>query len=270
MYAIDVHAHVFPDKLAEKAVPALASAADVKPRGKGTISDLMEKMDRANVRQSVLASIATKPSQVKSINDWLWKQKNERFIPFAALHPEDPDRFSEIERISRLGFKGVKLHPNYQEFYPDEERIIELAKAMADAGLILLLHGGADWAFEELNASPASMARLMDAVPGLSIIIAHFGGFERWKDVEEILAGSPAWFDISFTLPFIDKNDFMRIARKHGTDRLLFGTDYPWADAAEQIQLLKSMDFSPEELHAILHENAEALLELNQAEKSCE
>jgi predicted TIM-barrel fold metal-dependent hydrolase len=260
MYAIDVHAHVFPDHMAEKAVSVLSSAADIKPRGTGTVSDLLLKMEKANVRQSILASIATRPSQVKSINHWALAQKSDRLIPFATLHPEDPDRFSEIQRIRELGFPGVKLHANYQEFYPDEPRVIEMVRAMADAGLILLMHGGKDWAYEEINASPERMARLMEAVPDIRIIIAHFGGFQTWSKVEEILAGSPAWFDISFTLPFIPKEDFHRIARKHGIDRLLFGTDYPWSDPLDDLDLFHQLDFSPAEKESILHINAEKLL----------
>ena len=260
MYAIDVHTHVFPDHVAEKAVASLSSAANARAYGAGTIRDLREKMDKANVKKSVLASIATRISQVPSINNWLLSQRNDRFIPFAALHPADPDRFKEILRVKDLGFKGVKLHPNYQDFFPDEPRIIDLARAIADAGLILLLHGGVDWAYEEVKASPDRMARLMEAVPSLALIIAHFGGFERWSEVETTLAGSNAFFDISFTLPFIKEEDFLRIARKHGVHRLLFGSDYPWADPAEQRALLHELDLSDGEKEAILHINAEKLL----------
>ncbi|MBN1901011.1 amidohydrolase family protein [Candidatus Sumerlaeota bacterium] len=262
MYAIDVHAHVFPDHIAEKAVATLSSAADIKPRGKGTVSDLLVKMDNAGVKQSILVSIATRPSQVKTINNWVLSQKSDRLIPFATLHPEDPDRFNEIERIKELGFLGVKLHANYQEFYPDEPRVIDMARAMSDAGLILLMHGGKDWAYEEINASPLRMARLMEAVPGLRIIIAHFGGFQTWNEVEEILAGSPAWFDISFTLPFISQEDFLRIGRKHGINRLLFGADYPWSNAKDDLELFHKLGLTSEEKEAILHINAENLLNL--------
>ncbi len=262
MYTIDVHAHVFPDKIAEKAIPALAAAADVKPSGTGTCDDLLKKMNEANAKISVLVSIATRIEQVKSINDWLLKQASERFVPFAAIHPGAPDYRSEIERVKKLGFRGFKVHPNYQNFYPDDEHFIEVARAIADAGLILLTHGGVDWAYEEVNAAPERIARLMDAVPELTLVIAHFGGFQKWDEVETILAGSNAYFDISFTLPYIEKEQFVRIARKHGIGRLLFGSDYPWADAAEQTKLLKQLPFTDEELAAILHKNAEQLLGL--------
>jgi hypothetical protein len=263
MYAIDVHTHVFPDQVAEKAVASLSYAAKARAYGTGTIRDLQEKMDKADVKKSVLAAIATRIPQVHSINNWLLSQRNDRFIPFAAIHPDDPDRFKEILRVKELGFKGVKLHPNYQEFYPDEPRIIDLVRAIADAGLILLLHGGVDWAYEEVKASPRRIASLMEAVPSLTLIIAHFGGFERWLEVETTLAGSSAFFDISFTLPFIKEEDFLRIARKHGVHRLLFGSDYPWADPGEQRALLDQYHLSEGEKEAILHLNAEKLLDLS-------
>ncbi len=265
MYAIDVHAHAFPDHVAEKAVSTLSAAANARAYGNGTIRDLTEKMDKAGVKISILAAIATRIPQVPSINNWLLSQRSDRFIPFAAIHPDDPDRFKEILRVKSLGFKGVKLHPNYQEFYPDEPRIMDLARAMADESLILLLHGGLDWAYEEVKATPRRVAALMEAVPSLTLIIAHFGGFQRWSEVETTLAGSNAFFDISFTLPFIREEDFLRIARKHGIHRLLFGSDYPWADPLEQRALLDGFDLSNGEKEAILHINAEKLLDLNPA-----
>jgi len=262
MYAIDVHAHVFPEKVAGKAVPKLSEAAGVPARGKGTLSDLEEMMERGNVKRTVLAPIATRPDQVVSINNWVKKQESEKFIPFGAIHPEDPGRFGEIERICEMGIRGVKMHPNYQEFYPDEDRFVEICRALADAGLILLLHGGVDLAFEEVNASPERMARLLEAVPDLKIIIAHFGGFQRWDKVERLLAGSRAWFDISFTLSYIEEDRFLSILSLHGTDKLLFGTDYPWTDAGEQIRILEQFQLEEPQMRAILHENAERLLDL--------
>lgn len=259
-YAIDFHAHVFPDHLAERAVASLAAAAGIPARGAGTIANLLEMMDKANVKQTILATIATRPAQVKTINDWLLNQRSERLIPFAAIHPEDPERFNELRRTQSLGFKGVKLHPNYQGFYPHEERVIELARAICDAGMILLLHGGADDAFEEVMSSPKRIATLKESVPELKLVVAHFGGYECWQDVEKYLAGADIYFDVSFTLPYLNDEDFLRIARKHGMDKIVFGTDYPWKDAEEEIARLMNSGLTEAEIAAILHENAEQLL----------
>jgi uncharacterized protein len=260
MYAIDFHTHVFPDKLASAAVAYLSKAANTPSCGNGTLADLKSMMLQADVKKAVLVSIATRVSQVKSINNWLHQQKSDFFIPFAAVHPEDPDRFNEVERIAKLGFKGIKMHPNYQEFYPDETRIIEFARCIRDFGLILVIHAGKDLAFEEVNAAPARIAGLIESVPGLKLVVAHFGGFQRWEEAEKTLSGKDVYFDTSYTLSYINREDFYRIARKFGIDRLLFATDYPWSNAGEEIALLKSFDFSDQELSAILHGNAEKLL----------
>ena len=260
MYAIDFHAHVFPGKLADKAVPSLASAAGIEARGNGKTEQLKQFMDEAGIRKTVLVSIATKPEQADSINQWLMGIENDCFIPFAALHPDDPERFRRIKKIQKSGFRGVKLHPNYQGFYPDEKKIVELCKALADSGLILVLHGGADKAFAEVNASPERIARLIEAAPEIKLVVAHFGGFDRWLDAEKHLAGSDVFFDISFTLSYIKDEDFLRIARKHGTDKLVFGSDYPWQDPREHIRHFQNLDLSPDIKKDILHRNAEKLL----------
>ncbi len=258
--AIDFHVHVFPEHLAERAVASLAAAAGVSACGAGTISDLLETMDRAGVKQSILATIATRPAQSKTINDWLLKHQSERLIPFAAIHPDDPERFNELKRVKSQGFRGVKMHPNYQDFYPDEKRVIELARAICDAGMILLLHGGADDAFEEVMSSPERIAALKESIPDLNLVVAHFGGYKCWQDVEKYLTGSDIYFDVSYTLPYLSDEDFLRIACKHGMDKVVFGTDYPWKDAAEEIGRLKKSGLTDSELSAILHENAERLL----------
>jgi hypothetical protein len=82
-------------------------------------------------------------------------------------------------------------------------------------------------------------------------------------EVEQTLVGTDIYFDVSFTLPYLKIEDFLRIARKHGVEKLLFGTDYPWQDMAEGIALLSETGLTEEELTAILHGNAERLLNLD-------
>lgn len=54
----------------------------------------------------------------------------------------------------------------------------------------------------------------------------------------------------------------MRIGSKHGFDRLLFATDSPWSDQAEEVERLRGMMLPNDVLEMILGGNAARLLGL--------
>ena len=120
---IDFHTHAFPDDLAEKAVSGLGYDSKLKPSYDGTIDGLLKSMDEAGIEKSVVLNIATKPSQAENIINWCLKVRSERIIPFASIHPDNGNFPVIISRIKNEGIRGIKLHPMYQDFYADEERL---------------------------------------------------------------------------------------------------------------------------------------------------
>ena len=139
---IDFHAHAFPDKVAAGAVPALAAAGNVSPCLDGRIASLLADMDRVGIEKSVLCSIATKPGQFEAILAWSQAIRSERIIPFPSFHPENPNALENIRIIKENGFKGIKMHPYYQNFILDDERMFPLYEQISEAGLILVMHTG--------------------------------------------------------------------------------------------------------------------------------
>ena len=67
---IDFHTHIFPDKVASKAIPILEATGHVKANTDGTLAGLKKSMDKANITYSVSLPVATSQFQVKSINDF--------------------------------------------------------------------------------------------------------------------------------------------------------------------------------------------------------
>lgn len=94
------------------------------------------------VDKGVFLSIATKPSQQKSINDFCASIASDTVIPFGSVHPDAPDWESEMERIVALGLKGIKLHPDYQDFDMDEPRVLPIFQKARDLGLCVVVHAG--------------------------------------------------------------------------------------------------------------------------------
>ena len=175
MKVIDAHAHIFPQKIAERAVSSIGSFYGIPMDDDGTADVLLREMRTANVSQSLVCSVATKPEQVTSINTFLAEEakRHPEFVPFAAMHPlmEDPE--AEFERILKAGFYGIKLHPDFQAFYIDDPRA-DVIYRLAEGKLPILFHTG-DHRYEW--SRPHRLARVMERFPSLVCIGAHFGGW---------------------------------------------------------------------------------------------
>ena len=143
-FMIDFHTHAFTESIAERAIESLESNSPCRPKTRGTAAQLLAAMDKCGIERSVLLTIATKPHQQTAINNWAAEVKSDRLLPFGSVHPDAPDTADELERIRSLGLYGVKLHPDYQHFYADEERMIPIYKKCAELKLPVLFHCGMD------------------------------------------------------------------------------------------------------------------------------
>lgn len=259
---IDIHAHVFPDAVAATAIPRLEAEAAITAFYDGTLLGLLSQMDRAGIDIAVTQPVATKPSQVAKMNDFAASTASDRIVPFGAIHPDTTDPRAEIARMASLGLRGVKLHPEYQAFSPDEPRMEVIYDALAEHDMILLFHAGLDIGLPTDYGRPANFARMIAQNPDLTVILAHMGGWSLWDEVREHLLGMPVYLDTSFASDYMDDEEFLDLVAVHGAERILFGTDGPWADMAAQVQWLRGLPFAEDDLEAILGGNAATLLGL--------
>lgn len=260
---IDMHTHAFPDDLAARALEVLTDKSGVPPHTDGTCGGLIESMRRAGIHRSAVMPIATKPSQVRSINSWAAgiNQSYAELICFGTLHPMQEDWEAEIARLVEDRIVGVKLHPDYQDFYVDDPAMIPIYRALADAGLILMLHAGVDIGLPPpVHCTPERLGRVLDVVPGLTAIAAHMGSYLMWDEVEKHLAGRDLYFDTSYSLADMGPERMVELMRKHGTDRILFATDSPWSDQASEVENIRSLPLTDDEKAAIMGGNASRLL----------
>jgi len=261
MGAVDFHTHAFPDAIAERAVRFLEAEGGIEARIPGTVSALLEAMTCAGIDRSVVASIATKPSQFKSIMAWSESIASDRILPFPSIHPDDADAPGKVRAVAKAGFKGIKLHPYYQNFWVDEQRMFPVYHALEQTGLVLLLHTGYDMAYERVRiASPERIVRVAKLFPGLKLVTSHMGAWKDWDAVREHLLGRPIYMDISYSVDFMPREEVREMLLSHPRDRVLFGTDSPWADQAELIRFLRSLALGKESEEAILFRNANRLL----------
>lgn len=223
---------------------------------------MIAEMDRAGIDLVVTQPVATKASQVTKMNDWAASTASDRILPFGAIHPDTPDPGAEIARIAALGIRGVKLHPEYQAFSPDEPRMDVIYDALAEHDLVLLFHAGLDIGLPTDFGRPANFARMIERNPDLRIVLAHMGGWSLWDEVREHLLGLPVYLDTSFASDYMSDEEFLDLVSIHGASRVLFGTDGPWADMAAQVRWLRGLPLPREEAEGILGRNAAELLGL--------
>ena len=265
MQYIDFHVHAFADKIAQRTVDALAEVAWVKPATNGTLADTEEAMHLWGVDGFVLLSIATKPSQHLVCNNWAASVKSDHVFPFGSIHPDGDDALAELERIKSLGLYGIKLHPDYQHFFIDEERMFPIYRKCGELGLPIIFHAGLDPVSpHEIHCTPELAAAVLDKCPDTQFILAHLGGNAMWNEVESILAGQfgNLWMDTALTGSFVEEDQLGRIIEKHGADKILLASDCPWDTTDKTIAKIKRLGLSPEDEAKIFAGNAKRLLHL--------
>lgn len=263
---IDFHCHVFPDKIASKAIASLCKSGGTTPFLNGTVEDLRRSMRESGISYSVILPIATKPSQVVSINDFVISQhKKEGIISFGAIHPLYEHWEEELCRLKEAGIPGIKLHPDFQGLFVDDESMVVVMERAAELGMMILVHGGMDVSFPEVHrCTPERLNRILPRLEKKRgvLIAAHLGGYGYLDDVERLLVGRNLYLDLSFVLGRFPREQIVRILENHPADRLLFGTDSPWDGQKRMVEEVEGLPLSEERKRKLLYENGARLLGL--------
>lgn len=267
---IDFHTHIFPDPVAPRALESLIAGAlrvegkAVTPHNDATLAGLTASMAANGVDVSVVLPIATKPSQTPSINRFAEGVQSPSVCSFYSLHPMQEDREQVLEEIARKGGKGIKLHPEFQYADIDSPEMLAILRKAAQLKLLVVLHAGQDIGMPPpVHCTPRMLAGAMDKAPGCRIVAAHMGGWRMWDQVEECLVSrEDLWLDTAFVADYVSQEQYLRIIRSHGTERILFGSDSPWESPAHTLEGLERLGLTGVELQRITHDNAAALLGL--------
>jgi predicted TIM-barrel fold metal-dependent hydrolase len=263
MPIFDSHVHIFPDAIAARVVAELGAKAGITAPGDGPRTGLLEQLRRAGIDGALNCPIATRPEQVAGINAKAVAGNRWPLLSLGTVHPDTPDPEQVLEALRAGGVAGIKLHPEYQAFDLDEPRLAATWRACERLGLVVVMHAGEDIGFEPpCHASPAAIRALLSTYPRLKLVAAHFGGWRQWDEVRRHLLGAPVWFDLAFTFGYLPDAEVVEMIRRHGVERVLFGSDAPWSDPALGLAALRRLPFTPAERDAILWDNAAALFGL--------
>ena len=263
---IDSHCHIYPDKIASRAVEGIGKFYDLPMYYDGKYSTLVEAGGRIGVKHFIVFSVATTPKQVHSINQYIAdavKDSDGLLTGLGALHPDSEDVAGDIAEILSLGLKGVKMHPDFQEFQIDDEKCYKIYEACQKNNLPVLLHTG-DSRYDFSN--PQRMKKVLDDFPELTVIGAHFGGWSRWQEAVETLSGYKNFYvDTSSSFDWLTADESREMIRRYGADHILFGTDFPMWNHETELKRFMDMKLSEEENELILYKNAVRLFGIDES-----
>lgn len=261
---IDFHTHVFPEKMVAGAVKTLEEKSGVPAKTNGCIDGLLASMEKARVSRSIVLPVVTAPKQFSGINRFaasINEEYSDCLTSFGGIHPDSEDYKGQLKFLRDEGFVGIKLHPDYQGVMFNDIRYKRIVDYASELDMIIQVHAGVDIGLPEpVHCTPKMALEVISETGAKKLVLAHFGGWKLWDEVEESLAGRDVYFDTAFIEDYIEKSQFERIVRAHGADKVLFATDSPWSGQKETIDWINACDLDDETKEKIFYKNARKLL----------
>ena len=252
---IDAHCHIYPDKIAEKASESTGNFYSIPMCLDGKISTLLEHGKNAGIEHFVVQSVATTPKQVSSINNFIANSvagSNGKFTGLGTLHPDSENIEADVNEIISLGLKGVKLHPDIQQFKIDDYRMLKIYE-LCEGRLPILMHTG-DHRYDYSN--PNRMIPILDIYKNLTVIGAHFGGWSVWEEATQKLSKYKNFYvDCSSSLYAMTPKKAKELIMAYTPEHVLFGTDYPMWEPETEVERFMQIDLTEKQREDILYNN---------------
>ena len=259
---IDIHTHIYPDKIARKAADSVRDFYDLEGslQMDGTVDMLLKRGAEAGISHFVVLPVSNGPTHVRSINNFILEQTktHDNFIGFGTVHAAMENIEEEVDRILSVGLKGIKMHPDSQRFNIDDERLFPVYDAIRGRIPVLLHMGDQRYDFSH----PARLRKVLAQFPDLKVIAAHFGGYSMFETARENLEDTPCVFDISSAMMFMQPGEAEGYINRYGAERMAYGTDYPLWDPVTEVQRFHSLKLTGEQFDQISYKTAQRILNL--------
>ncbi|MCL2847707.1 MAG: amidohydrolase family protein [Firmicutes bacterium] len=264
MKIFDFHTHIFPDELAGGFLERLATGMNITPYSNATLDGTIEVTKKAGIEGFLTLHIATNANQQSKVNDFaIATHKVGKCMAFGSVHPSSSEAVSELKRIHSAGLKGIKMHPDYQQFNLTDKNLYPIYDACSQLGLMILFHAGHQPAFMDvLRGTIPEIKQISKDFPKLTFIGAHFGGLMLADEVAEELAGkAKVYLDTSASVGVVSIETATKIVQRHGAENILFGSDCPWGEPKAHVEFVDRLKITDRERELIYYGNAERLLD---------
>jgi predicted TIM-barrel fold metal-dependent hydrolase len=188
--------------------------------------------------------------------------ERDHFIGGGSVKLDDPDWRPKLEAQAARGARIIKLHPAVQRYFPDDPRAMEIYETCGRLGLVVFLHAGRagiEPGFTHQYTMMRGYEPMLAENPGTNFILGHAGA----RDVEDAMVLGRRYPNAWMGLHGQGITILDRIIREVGTERLVFGSDWPFYHVAATLaKVLIVTESRPEVREAILNGNARRLLGL--------
>ncbi len=261
MQIIDIHTHIYPDKIARKATESVKDFYQIEGSNMdGTVDMLLQQGEKAGISRYVVLPVSNTPTHVRSINSFILSQTavHDNFIGFGTVHAEMDGLMDEVAWILDQGLHGIKMHPDSQRFAIDDPRLYPMYEALQERIPVMLHMGDPRYHYSH----PSRLRKVLDLFPKLEVIAAHFGGYSMFHTARELLWDTDCVFDISSAMMFMEKGEAEYYINNYGAERMAYGTDYPLWDPVREVQRFKELKLTDDQFDQIAHKTAERILKL--------
>ncbi|MFB8388261.1 amidohydrolase family protein [Microbacterium sp. NPDC055910] len=260
---IDAHTHVWPDAIAEKALTG-NPVPGLEPRGTGTVGGLDLSMQATGVTMSCCLGIANEARHVDRVNEFVAGLVSPTRFGFGTVHVDLPVE-ENMASLARHGVTAVKLHPLFQRFALDDRRLWDILDAFGEDIAVITHVGAGGDAYTNSLSSPGMIAAIAKQFPRLRLMACHFGGYKILDDAEEMLAGADIVLETSWppSLNTLRPERVRALIKKHGAERVVFGSDWPMTDPATEIAAIQALGLTDDETKLVLGGTMARMLRLD-------
>ena len=261
MKIFDIHTHVYPDEIAQKATDSVKTfyqigGADMN----GTVDMLLDRGSKAGISEYLILPVAIRPDRVQGINDFILQKTKEydQFVGFGTVHAGMEGLTDEVRRIMDMGLKGIKMHPDSQRFHIDDPRLYPMYEEI-EGRIPVMLHMG-DHRYD--YSHPVKLRKILDQFPRLQAIAAHFGGYSMYQTAYDLLKDTDCILDVSSSLMFMEDGEPEKFINLYGAERMAYGTDYPLWDPVQEVERFMQLKLTDEQFEQISWKTAYRFLKL--------
>lgn len=240
---VDMHAH------AQSFEPVIA--------GRHTPDTLVAAMEGAGVDMALLSMFDRDPAVANDLTRAACERFAGRLYGYVYLNPHDVEgSVRELERCAAVDvFRGVKLHPANDVYFPFLETYHPVYARIEQLGLPILWHSGTS-----PNSHPLQIAVVAKAFPRVPHILAHFALADLSWECFPAAALSPNVHVDTSGNPIIPVMD--EWVERFGAERMLWGSDYPFYQPAYERLKIDHLACSAADRQKILAGNARRLFRL--------
>jgi predicted TIM-barrel fold metal-dependent hydrolase len=202
----------------------------------------------------------------------------ERLVPFVGVQKllGGEGGAEEVRLGHGRGAKGVKLQPGMNMFFPADRELWPVYETAQELGLAILTDSGTYGRAASDGGPygrPVNFIEVLESFPRLTLVMAHFAS-AYWDERVELAGRFPnLHFDISGGFGAEDvqardgrralaEEDAVRVLRKVGIERFLFGTDGPSVMPQPYVEQVLRLDLTDDERRLLLADNAKRLYAL--------